>query len=348
MISSTFVPCPSIEIVGWKGRAITPPGTVMEMAEFAPFRDRMVKLLVTIGNTKTGRLLFRSIASTGKQIRIHSADLEDNAAKMDPNIIGNGPAAEIRPFRPAHHNVGLAAKGSERAWKGQEAGDSRSALKANIKAQMASLGQPTSKAQTTPILAAVLNRTHLGMTLSPQITHNRFVNPTKQLPVRLGIPATDFDDMVQGMKYMPDAVYYPLCFLLYDYLSPGAGTNAQIRVMTEAMFNRDFASDIHHESKLTRGTKETTLRLDAAVLAHELIHAWRMMAGRRVVAGGWEEEAMTSGIGPFTNWRMTENSIRADLGLKARTKYANPQHSSELMQTLANQTSVKGYKGIMF
>lgn len=348
MYSSQYLPCTAIEIVGLQGKAIT-GAKAMSWGEFRPFRDRVVILLERIARTKTGALLFRSLLRTGKTVRIHSGDdWDDNAAKMDPNIATNGPAAAIQPFRPAHHNVELALKGSERAWRGLDPTDNRAAQKANIKAQMQQLGQPTRKAETVGVLQSVLNRAHLGMALYPQITNNRFMQPNTQLPRRLGISANDFDDMVHGMKYMPDSVYYPLCFLLYDYMLPGTGTDAQIRVMTAQTFEHDFKSDVKSEKTITRSKDSTAQRLDAAVLAHELVHAWRMMAGRRVVAGGWEEEAMTSGIGPFLNWRMTENSFRNDLGLKKRKEYANNRHSSELMMTLHGQVTSKGYRGMMF
>lgn len=348
MIESTYIPCQSIMIVGWQGSALT-TGKVLNMEEFVPFRDRIVVLLEMLRKTKSGRMLFQSLQATGKRVKIHVGDdYQDNAAKMDPNTTANGTAAAIKPFRPAHHNVELALKGSESAWRGTDARDNRSAKKLEIKQQMQLLGQATKKSETAPVMRAMLNRAHLGMGLEPRITHSRFRRPEQELAQRLNISPTDFDDMVCGMKYMPDSVYYPLCFLLYDYAIPGAGTDAQIRVMNQKTFEYDFRNDIEAEKKLLRGKTETTKTLDAVILAHELVHAWRMMAGRRVVAGGWEEEAMTSGIGPFTNWRMTENSFRADLGLKQRKEYANNRHSSELMQTMHGQVSSKGYKGTMF
>jgi Effector protein len=321
--------------MGWQGKSLA-QGKVLDMGEFVPFRDRIVVLLEKIRATNTGVLLFQTILKTGKTVRIHTGDdWDDNAAKMDPNISANGVAAAVKPFRPAHYNVELTLKGNEKAWRGQDIRDDRSVQKAQIKAQMATLGQATHKAETAPVLKAVLNRTHLGMNLDPQITNNRFINPMTQLPQRLNISANDFDDMVNAMRYMPDAVYYPLCFLLYDYMLPGAGTDTQVRVMNAKTFEHDFNNDLQSESKMTRGKQETAVRLDAVVLAHELIHAWRMMSGRRIVSGGWEEEAMTSGIGPFSSWRMTENSFRSDLGLKQRRTYANSRHSSERIQTLA-------------
>ena len=72
------------------------------------------------------------------------------------------------------------------------------------------------------------------------------------------------------------------------------------------------------------------------------------MAGRRVVFNGWEEEAMTSGIGPFSNWKLTENDFRRDLNLKRRKTYLDNTCSSELAITLRDTTNTGSYKGVMF
>jgi hypothetical protein len=340
--------CTAIVVVGWAGKALT-QGREMTRPEFEPFEARVVKLLEKLRATRSGHLLFDCLTRTGKTVRIHSGgDYDDNAAKMDPNITANGLLAEIKPFRPAHHNLPLALKGSEQAWRGQVPTDDRSAKKAEIKQQMINLGRATKKADTVPILHAMLNRAHLGMTLDPAITNSRFRRPELELPPRIGISSAQFDDMLTGMAYMTDTVYYSLCFLLYDYALSGGGTNAQIRIMNQMTFDHDFKNDVAAEKKFGRSTAETALRLDAVILGHELIHAWRMMAGRRIVAGGWEEEAMTSGIGPFSSWKLTENVLRGDLGLSTRKSYANPGHSSSLMSQIHDQTTDRGYRGIMF
>ena len=152
---------------------------------------------------------------------------------------------------------------------------------------------------------------------------------------------------MKGVSTFPTTSDYPLCFLLYDYMIPGAGTNAQVRIMNPTTFAYDFKKDVA-EIK-TMPANKAALSLEAVVFAHELIHAWRMMAGRRVVTDGWEEEAMTTGIGPFAGWRLTENVIRGDFGLKSRTSYASPTHSSNLATLWADgTTSKKGYRGMMF
>ena len=348
MITYQYNKCGAIQVVGWMGKRLD-QGREMTRPEFLPFEERMRGHLDRISGTRTGKLLFESLVRTGKTVKIHAGnDWDDSAATMNPNLVQNGPSAAIQPFRPAHHNVNLDIKGSEMAWRGQVPTDDRTAKVQQIKQQMIQLGQKTRKAETAPVLRAILNRTHLGMTLEPKLTNNRFLNPMTQLPERLNIGANAFHDMASGFAYMPDGVYYPLCFLLYDYLLPGPGMNTQIRFANNMTFDHDFKNDFKKENKLTRSNQETQNRLGAAVLAHELIHAWRMMAGRKVVAGGWEEEAMTSGIGPFSNWRLTENRFRADLGLSTRMTYAANTHSSELMAGIHQSVTTKGYRGMMF
>ena len=107
-------------------------------------------------------------------------------------------------------------------------------------------------------------------------------------------------DVTFKRAYIPDDVYYPLCFLLYDYMIPGAGTNAQIRIMNPRTFAFDFKADVDAMPTRRYTRDENALLLETVVFAHELIHAWRMMAGRRVVTGGWEEEAMTTGMNSGT------------------------------------------------
>lgn len=347
MITAQSGICTAIEIYGWTGMSIT-DGTVMAMEEFVPFRDHVVDLMGILDTTRTGRHLFQCLVATNKRVRVHyGADFQDNACKMDPNTADNGKNASILSFRPAHHNVSLGLKGSEAAWRGQVPGEDRSVSKAGVKSQMVSYGVAVKKADTAPVLDAVVARVQLGKTLTPQMTNTRFSKPREQLPKRLNISASDFRDMYEGRAYIPDDVYYPLCFLLYDYMIPGAGTNAQVRIMNPKTFAYDFKNDVAAIKKMSKD--KAALTLEAVVFGHELIHAWRMMAGRRVVVNGWEEEAMTTGIGPFMGWRLTENAIRGDLGLKKRTSYASPTHSSSIATSWATATgSKKGYRGMMF
>jgi hypothetical protein len=54
-------------------------------------------------------------------------------------------------------------------------------------------------------------------------------------------------------------------------------------------------------------------------LAHELVHAWRIINGRCVYkSASWEDEAMVIGLNPFLNVLYSENKVRTELKLAQR------------------------------
>ena len=66
-------------------------------------------------------------------------------------------------------------------------------------------------------------------------------------------------------------------------------------------------------------------------LGHELIHSWRAVSGKVLYPYGWEEEAMTVGLPPFTYMEFTENKIRVEYGeLAVRPDYQNIQTKTSL------------------
>jgi hypothetical protein len=67
-----------------------------------------------------------------------------------------------------------------------------------------------------------------------------------------------------------------------------------------------------------------THRPPTVALGHELIHAWRAMTGMVLFDYGWEEEAMTVGLPPFSFMEYTENRLRIEYGdLAIRPDYQN-------------------------
>jgi hypothetical protein len=75
----------------------------------------------------------------------------------------------------------------------------------------------------------------------------------------------------------------------------------------------------------------------SVALAHELIHAWHGLSGTAetrethtiTIAGSppyqlSREEALTVGLGPYANTRISENAIRAEHRLPRRDYYASP------------------------
>ncbi len=133
----------------------------------------------------------------------------------------------------------------------------------------------------------------------------------------MGLERSDLDDIELGLKQLPSGAYIRFAMFFYDHLDPGDGCSVALR------FDPDQS----------KGTDT-----DLIILGHELIHAWRMVRGMRIFSGGWEEEAMTTGIPPFMNMKFTENKLRLEHGLPLRTSYTT------LCET-AHYQAVSGFDG---
>jgi hypothetical protein len=142
--------------------------------------------------------------------------------------------------------------------------------------------------------------------------------------------------MFMGEKAIDDKTYYTISFLFYDFLTPGVGCATSIRFQPYDSFRRDFQGDFGELEIGRMETKRNLWRnLMAVILGHELIHVWRMMTGKRLVfAGAWEEEAMTTGVGPFLNWTPTENSLRQEFRMPLRDKYQTGTCASAMMMDI--------------
>jgi hypothetical protein len=304
----------SISIYNLKGPEIG-SAAAMPKAEYEDFEHFIVSLLDGLKKCPTGRDILHRIGFSGHQCSIYCAsDDKDNVASKNPSSMQNDIAASIVPFRPRHENLTVVMKGNQ-------------TIQDDYRLQMQRMGEATSFQRTAPELMNVLERARV-----------KFPDPLRQLPPLCGISVRDFGLMLAGQKPMDDKTYYTLCFILYDYLTPGTGCATQVRFMSPARFKADFKGDIEEaDTKWYRSERKTAKLVAMAVLGHELIHAWRMMAGRRLVTQGWEEEAMTAGVGPFLNWKLTENCLRKEMKMPLRQKYQTGQCSSEMMQGIMMQ-----------
>jgi hypothetical protein len=133
-----------------------------------------------------------------------------------------------------------------------------------------------------------------------QRSNARFTRQT--IAALLGIPPKWLQEMEEGTRRIEDNEYYRLCLYLYEELAPGAGTSAEMRVVMTQVSLPDEPLFI--------------------VVGHELVHAWRIMKGRRIFENGWEEEAMTTGLPPFSSMRFSENRLRVEANLPMREKYS--------------------------
>ena len=174
MITAQCDLCSAIEIYGWVGMSLT-DGKDMGMPEFIPFRDHVVELMGALASTKSGRILFQNLEATNKTVRVHyGADFQDNACRMDPNTADNGKNACVRSFRPAHHNVSIGLKGTEKSWRGLNPGDDRSAQKANVKNQVAGYGMAVRKSETAPVLECRTRARPDGEHADPAVVEHSF------------------------------------------------------------------------------------------------------------------------------------------------------------------------------
>ena len=141
----------------------------------------------------------------------------------------------------------------------------------------------------------------------------------------VGATPKDLKAMAAGQKPIPKPIDSRIRSYLYDFLTPGPGSDCGIQ------FNhiRDKLSDGHR--RLLPQSDLWENRPPGVALGHELIHAWRCMVGRVLFDYGWEEEAMTVGLPPFSNMPYTENRIRIEWkGLAVRGDYQGMDFESEM------------------
>lgn len=116
-----------------------------------------------------------------------------------------------------------------------------------------------------------------------------------------------------------------LIWLLRPYLQRGAGANTRIRIGESiGQYYASYLPDIiwHFGGWVQFADAHV-------IVVHELVHALRIMEGRRVVDRGWEEEAMTIGLVPLDIEEFSENRYRLDCGMPAAGAHNDPGYSSQ-------------------
>jgi Effector protein len=134
----------------------------------------------------------------------------------------------------------------------------------------------------------------------------------------VGTTPAELDLMEKGKRAVPEPVDSRLKAYLYAFLIPGDGCDCHV------VFNhvRDNLSPGH--KKYLPMSHNWQHRPPLIALGHELIHAWRAVSGKVLYEYGWEEEAMTVGLPPFTYMEFTENKLRVEFGeLAIRPDYQN-------------------------
>ncbi|NTS75644.1 hypothetical protein HR060_02085 [Catenovulum sp. SM1970] len=153
----------------------------------------------------------------------------------------------------------------------------------------------------------------------------RIDDPWRYISQISGKTIKELVDISLGRTICDDATYYKICFMFYDYLSPGKGIPTQVR-LTPQIYAEGLNDHWWHGKQNYKG--DWTAAREDIMVGHELIHAWRMMAGKRVVRGGWEEEAKTVGLAFAAGWEFTENRLRNEAGHPRRINYNHTDFSS--------------------
>jgi hypothetical protein len=112
-----------------------------------------------------------------------------------------------------------------------------------------------------------------------------------------------------------------------DHLTPGPGTGAWV-VWDPSL------EDVGAQLPLNKRA-DWMVRPPWIALAHELIHAWRLVRGCCVFRPSplteyYYEEAMTVGLPPYDRCRFTENRFRSAKGLPLRTFYGEETRAQTL------------------
>lgn len=134
--------------------------------------------------------------------------------------------------------------------------------------------------------------------------------------------------MESGSRLIDPSTDARLKAYLYDFLTPGKGSNGHV-CFNHVKLNLSQGHELFLPSY--RNWRDRPLPV---ALAHELVHAWRIATGRVLFEYGWEEEAMTVGLPPFSTMKFTENRFRIEFdksGLAVRPDYQYAKFMTDLV-----------------
>jgi len=314
----------SLTICGLEGTHVS-GATAIPQKDAQTFINGVCKALKRLDKLRTGHDLLQEIDASGHHCKIflasmkNSTEYNDNCAQADPDGTASEVACSIVSFRPRHHNLPISGTKISKK-QGMASGRAKSQAEQDYKRDLRAAGALQKKDKAAPELDVVLRRAGNG-----DLTRGRAL-----ASLLTGVSTADLISMAQGTRKITDNEYYKLCFYFYDFLSPGPGIDTCVRLSPALKLD---APDGSYKPKANFMAVPPEI-----VLGHELIHAWRMMTGRRVVRQGWEEEAMTTGIGLFRPWKFTENRLRSEGGYPCRPTYSNGIISSYFGNNMKMQT----------
>lgn len=116
-----------------------------------------------------------------------------------------------------------------------------------------------------------------------------------------------------------------LIWLLRPYILPGRGADTRVRIGDSiGQYYSSYLPDV-----IWRYSGWMQFQDAHVIVVHELVHALRIMEGRRVVDRGWEEEAMTVGLAPFDSEEFSENRYRRECAMALAGAHNDPAYSSQ-------------------
>jgi hypothetical protein len=288
---------PGIRIYGKKGPSFV-TGADMSSAEASAYIATAKKWLEQLKKLPTGAALLQEIDASGRICYIMEGP---NPMANKAMLFSTDPApSTLVATDPTKQRVlqdllrkqlgGMAAPITPPKKILIQDKEVQSAAYASLKGQLAAIGAPQHKTDTSGNL----------VTLTTNMRAGGISNPIVSLSTCTGRSTLEVQDWLMGVDSPDRDSYFRIVAAYYEYFPRGAGVDTVVLLAAGA--------DAHTP--------------DYIQLGHELIHAWRMMTGRRIVGGNsWEEEAMTVGLAPFAGLRFTENALRRDARLPARLKY---------------------------
>ena len=268
----------------------------MPFAEGKTFVDEVVSRLDKLNSKATGKKLLKAIKHTGKRVTIYAYD--DNAPAGVGGKIVTNPQPQGLPSVINSMITPFRGNAQNVGHRTKENPQGYQSWKTQL--NQSGLRVKTQQAKST--FGQILRNIALQFPSS---------SPYELIAKYTGMKVPDVIDVENGYRKLTDDEYYRIAFCFYDCMVPGAGINCSVRYTI-------------HELEEPEGT---------VALGHELIHAWRKMAGRCVVQSGWEEEAMTTGLWLFSSWEFTENRLRDELGLSRAKNYGCSNNLSSNLMT---------------
>lgn len=290
-------------------------GQVLTGSEHSSFIKNVTKALDKLAKLRTGAALIDAIDQSGHECHIFSGGkllgYDGCAQPLDTRSAQQEVDRMVKPFRPRLQN--LLVRERDRTANG---GQKTYAEKYWEKKFKEHLGYDEEL-----YAEAIAGELHVIMgRLSAKVS-----DPWKFASQLTDKTIKELVDISLGRATCDDSTYYKICFLFYDHLTPGPGISTQVR-LTPQIAAEGLASHWWRGNKNFQG--DWTAAREDIMVGHELVHAWRMMVGRRVVRGGWEEEAMTVGLSFAAGWPFTENQLRLEAGHPRRIKYDHSDFSS--------------------